>query len=75
MRAGNPVPLAVTVLPRRLVVGSKVNVRLGTVNVAEAVTPRSSVTSTVWVLAIRDENVTGITTEVTRLPELSRLMG
>ena len=67
--------MAVTVLPRRLVAGSNVNVRAGMVRLADAVTPRSSVTVTVWVPGESVAKVTGTYTLAVSAPPLSRLMG
>ena len=72
---GNPAPVAVTVLPRRLVAGSKVKVRCGMVNVVEALTLLSSVTNTVMLPADKDALVTGITAVVARVPLVSRSIG
>ena len=72
---GNPVPVAVTVLPRVLVLGSSVSVRAEMVRVADAVAPRSSVSVTVSGPAESVAKVTGTHTVAVSEPPLSRLMG
>lgn len=75
LSVGKPAPVAVTSLPRTLVLGSKMRVRDGIVSVAVAVTPASSVTDTVTVPADRVATVTGTTALATKFPLESKSNG